>query len=314
MTMKTKEIDETLRDGGYLVDVVFHKVGTNITISPDVLGIEIGNNEELKSFFDQFVRNTQLSWLGRNNTHIRKAESIAKSVHNRKIKDSLDGKHYIPKSNLLGYKNFLREKKVEYYAVRDQLVDSYELDVRRFRRKLENDFLSETMDDETQRGKMIEAIMEKVPSEEEVYDSFKIEESYMLFAMMTEMLDDEDKESAIESANIRMSRINGNTLAVVYDKLNTIITAIVESRHTKRHESMLLETVQEIDTRNIFSHSGIVDLKRGLESLPAKPDLTDFEVVVGGLYRLALDLKEEHQINLSKSVFTLNQLEFLAKM
>lgn len=307
------ETEETLRDGGYLVDVVFHKVGTSITIKPEVLGVEINGNDELADFYQNFVRNAQISWLGKANPNIRKAESIAKSVHKRKIKDSLDGKHYIPKSKLAGFKGFLAEKKKEYLAVRDTLVDSYELDVRLFRRRLENDFLNETVSDDDERERIIQAIMGRVPSKEEVYDSFKIEQSYMLFAMSSELEDESDRDAVIESTNMRLYAINGNTLAVVFDKANTILQAIFNKKYTKKHERISYEIIQEIEERNIFSNSKIEELRTIFQSLIGSQSLSDYEVFMGKLYKMALDINQEHQLAIDKSVLSLAQLEFLAK-
>lgn len=309
---QTKEIDNILRDGGYLVDVMFHKVGTTITISPQVLGIEVAGNEELASFFDQFVRNAQISWLGRNDVDIRKAESIAKSVHNRKIRDSLDGKHYIPKSKLPAFKDFLRTKRDEYFVVRDNLIDNYDLNVRSFKRKLEEDFLSETITDVAQRDKIVKLIMDRVPSKEKVYESFKVEQDYMLFAMMTELVDDEDKDAAIESANIRMNRVNGNTLAVVFDKVNIVINAIAEGRYSKRHTTIIKDTAIEVEERNVFSHSGLVDLKEHLLQIGDNSDLSEFESLVGRIYYLFEKVDELDQLSLASSLFNLKQLEFLS--
>lgn len=313
MTKTAREIDSILKNGGYLVDVVFHKVGTNITIKPEVFGLEFKNNPDLETFFQQFIRRTQVSWLGKNNVHIRKAESIAKSVHNRKIKDSLDGKHYIPKTRLAGFKDFLRTKKEEYFKVRDELVDTYELSVRSFERKLENDFLNETVKDNKQRSTLIKAIMNKVPTKEAVYDSFKVEDTYMAFAMMYDEVDEEDKEAAVENANIRMKRIIGNTLSVVFDKTNTILNAIIEKRYTKRHSNMLQDIISEIDERNIFSHLDLENLKKEYESISDSSNLADYEYIVGRIYFLADEAGETDQLNLADSVFSLSQLEFLAK-
>lgn len=311
MKNNVQEIDGILRDEGYLVDVMFHKVGTTITISPQVLGVDIGDNEELANFFDQFVRNARISWLGKKNPDILKAESIAKSVHNRKIRDSLDGKHYIPKSKLTGFKDFLNQKKEEFYEVRDNLVDNYDLNVRSFHRKLENDFLTETVIDSGQRSEMVELIMDRVPSKQEVYESFKVEQDYMLFAMMTELSDESDKEAAIESANIRMNRINGNTLAVTFDKVNTVINAVIEKRHNKRHVNIIKDAAEEITDRNVFSHSGLDELKVDLEAIGDSSDLSDYEMVVGKIYYLFDTFGELDQLSLANSPFNLKQLEFL---
>lgn len=307
------KIEETLRDGGYLVDVTFHKVGTNITISPNVLGIEIGGNEELGDFFHQFVKDSQISWLGKRNPHIKKAESIAKSVHKRKIKDSLDGKHYMPKSKLPAFKEFLKQKKTEFFKVRDELLDSYELDVRQFEAKLRNDFLAETIMDSAERNTIVEAIMGKVPSKKDLEDSFKVEQSYMLFAMTSELMDDDDKEASIESANMRMNVINGRTLAVIFDKLNSIMLALSKHKHTKVHENMANEIVEEMKVRNIFKHSTLQKIQESYEKVKNNQSLDDYEIIIAQVYKFSKEIGESHQLAVNESALSLNQLEFLAK-
>lgn len=308
------KVEELLRDGGYLVDVTFHKVGTNITISPEVLGVEVRGNEELGDFFHQFVKDSQISWLGKRNKQIRRAESIAKSVHKRKIKDSLDGKHYMPKSKLPEYKEFLKGKKKEFYEVRDELVDSYEFDVRQFEAKLRNNFLSETITDSAERDKVVKAIMNKVPTKDELKESFKIEQSYMLFAMTSELVDEDDKEASIERANQRMNEINGRTLAVVFEKLNKIMRALMNKKHTKTHVDMADEIVEELNTRNLFNHSTIEDIKVLYGKVKDNQDLDDYELIIGKLYRFAQDIGEEHQLPTDECVLSLKQLDFLAKV
>lgn len=308
--VKTEEI---LREAGYLVDVSFRKVGTTITISPKVLGIEVGSNEELASFFDKFVKSSQISWLGKRNTQILKAEALSKAVHKRKIRDSLDGKHYLPKSKLPGFKAFMKEKKTEFMKVRDNLVDSYELDVRSFRRKLEDDFLRETVTNDTERDQIIAAIMSKVPSKEELKNSFKVEQTYMLFAMTSELMDEEDKQASIESAQMRMNEINGNTLALVFDKINLILEALVEKRHTKKHKQMVADLVEEITIRNIFSNSDLDAIKQDLIDVAITNTLDGYETIIGTVYKTSRDIQEDHQLNLDTSIFTLKQLEFMAR-
>ena len=310
---KAISVEEALTGGGYIIDLKFYKVGTNITISEEALGIDTSTNEELSDFLNTFVKKTQISWLGNKNVHIRKAESISKSVHKRKIKDSLDGIDYIPKAKMPAFVSFLSEKKKEYLKVRDNLLESYDLDVRLFERRLRTDFLNETVGDDERREELIKKIMAKVPSRDEVYDSFKVEQDYKLFAMSSQLLAEEDKEDAYNLALERMNGINGKTLSVVFEKTSTIMTALLEKRHTKKHEKIANEIIEEIVDRNIFSHSGLENIKEDYQHIKDNQDLEQYEVFVGKVFKLAQEIDEVHQLPLDKSVFTLEQLEFLAK-
>lgn len=309
----TGTIEEKLREGGYLVDVRFHKIGTNITISPQVLGVDIRSNDELGDFFNQFVKNSQISWLGKKNGEILKAQSIAKSVHKKKKKLSLDGQHYVPKSSLPEFKDFLKGKTEEFLAVRDELVDNYDLYVRQFKRRMEEDFLSATIHDSSERTDVLDAITSKIPTKEEVEESFKVEKSYMLFAMTGELMDDEDREAAVESANIRMNEINGNTASVIFDKLITNINALVKKKYTKTHDAIANEIVEELDKRNIFSHHALAELRDDFIKVKDNVDLDDYEIMIGKTYKFAKEIGTTDQLSLDESPLSLKQLDFLAK-
>lgn len=298
-----------LREEGYLVDITFHKVRTATTVDPKVLGINVEDNEQLQTFYNNHVKKTQMTWLSTQNIHLRKAQSISKSVHKRKILDSLDGKSYLPKAKLPSFKAFMKKKNEEYLKVRDNLVDEYDIIVHQFRQELEADFLNETVSDHDERQILMNAIMSKVPSKEEVYDSFRIEQNYMLFAMTSELMDDEDKAESQEMMNKRINEMNGVTLSVVFEKLSLVMTALWEKHYTKTHHDKVDEAIVEITQRNIFKNSYLEELKKEIIEGKEEKSLGKYELLLTKIYREAKSIGEDHRLDIGLCPLTLPQLE-----
>ena len=310
----SKSIEKTLREDGYLVEVKFHKVRTATTVNPKAIGIDVKDNKELESFYDKHVKKSQISWLANDNIYLRKAQSVSKSVHKRKIKDSLDGSLYMPKTKLPAFKAYVKEKKAEYMKVRDGLVADYDRLVREFRRDLEADFLNTTVASDVERQQLIDAIMKKVPTKLEVYNSFMVEQTYMMFAMSTELMDDDDKDASLESAKIRMDEMNGVTLSVVFEKLNKIMSALWNKKYTKTQHDMVDEIIVEIDDRNIFSNSTLEAIKHDVARVKELRSLEEYEYILTKVYAAAKDIGEDGRLDVNGSILSYDQLELGASV
>lgn len=312
----TKEAEDLLRDGGFMIDVHFRKAGTSITISPQLLGVDLRNNEPLKEFFSNFIESNKVSFLGKNNTLMKKALSIAKSAHKMKISMSLDGKSYMTKEILGDYKDFLMGKEKEFYEVRDSLVKEYDEHVHDFREKMESEFLTHTLSglSKDEREEIIDRIMARVPSKAKFYSSFRVEMNHSKFALSEEVGDDAAEYVLQETVN-RVHEITGRTLAVVFSQMNILLNAMgTHGRLTAKHRNMMDNLNVSIQKRNIFRNAVLEDMRQEIADMSAEDDETIAEMaeeLVSRAYCYAIENGTEEVLDLDNSQLTIRQMELL---
>ena len=131
-----KQIEQALSNG-YIVDVTFKRPRMAVTISPQLLGLKLDTNAELKDFFDSFVENNRISFYGKNNKLLNNASNIAKHVHKRKKQMALGSSDaFMTKDVLEDFRVYLEGETTEYMKVRDELVADYPAIVDNFNNQL----------------------------------------------------------------------------------------------------------------------------------------------------------------------------------
>ena len=80
-----KQIEKALSNG-YIVDVTFKRPRMAVTISPQLLGLKLDTNAEVKDFFDSFVENNRISFYGKKKKFRNNASNIEKKLKKRKKK------------------------------------------------------------------------------------------------------------------------------------------------------------------------------------------------------------------------------------
>lgn len=312
----TKEAEDLLRDGGFMIDVHFRKAGTSITISPQLLGVDLRNNEPLKEFFSNFIESNKVSFLGKNNALMKKALSIAKSAHKMKIAMSLDGKSYMTKDVLEEYKVFLSDKEKEFYEVRDALVTDYDSHVHEFRGKMESEFLTHTLSGLTkeEREEIIDRIMARVPSKAKFYSSFRVEMTHSKFALSEEVGDDAAEYVMQETVN-RVHEITGRTLAVIFSQMNVLLNAMGKhGRLTAKHRNMMDNLSDSINKRNIFNNAVLESMRLEIADMSGMDDESMSEVaedLVSRAYCYAVKNGTDEVLDLDNAQMTIRQMEML---
>lgn len=313
-----RDAEELLRDGGYIIDVHFRKGGSTITLSPQLLGVDIAKNDDLKGFFDEYVENNKVSFFGKNNVWWNKTQSIAKSAHKKKIEMSLDGKSYMTPTILREYKVFLDEKKGEFFAARDELVNEYENAVLEFRHKLENKLLSNTLSGLTwdERQDIIGRVMRRIPSKEKFYKSFKVELSHTKFALSGEVVE-EFQEDVLDETVDRVYDITGRTLAVIFSKMNKIYGYIDKNGSiTKTYREMLVETAQDITNRNVFDNHILENIREdmlAMEGLDADTIADLCETAISSVYCYADEIGMVDALDMDEAKLSVPDMELFGR-
>lgn len=318
--MQVNEVEKIIHQEIVNVEVSFRKPKQQIKIDEKMLFGETKIEDEgLKDFISSYLVGNKVNWFGKNNKQLKRANAISQAVHRKKNELALDGKSAIPKDSLPVLKEFLKKKEEEFYEVREELYREHSHILDDFRTKLESDFIRKTNDfaSYVDIEKMTAKVLSQVPTAEEMYNSFAVHRDYTLFAMSTEMIDEDDKVAVEQSTIRRMEHINGHTLSIIFDKANTVMKAMLERKLSKKHEKILLSIVQELENRNIFKNTGFDNLLEKAKTFAVETvfnlDVTEeMEYFLADVYLQADELNQLSQIDFSTSVLARNQLEFLS--
>ena len=291
-----KQIEKALSNG-YIVDVTFKRPRMAVTISPQLLGVKLDTNAELKDFFDSFVENNRISFYGKNNKLLNNASNIAKHVHKRKKQMALGSSDaFMTKDVLEDFRVYLEGETKEYMKVRDELVADYPAIVDNFNNQLKNDFLKNTLSSlsDVERDEIAERIMRRVPTQTEFYEAFQVGLKRKKIVLTDDVEADEADEIMAELSET-VNEIVGKTLSVAFNTVNYVLDVQTEKGSINtRNRNSIAALKEELTKRNIFDNSFIDDLCEEIPALDAMDNeefVEELEFIAARIYGYA---KEKH--------------------
>lgn len=305
----------SLREEGYLVEVNFSRTGNSITINPMLLGLNLNEDENLKSFFDDFMDNNKVNFLKKN--VVRKIDSISKSAHSQKRLMALgESKSYMTKVVLDDYKKYLEGKKAEYFAERDAIVSNYDIYIAEFehdfRLKLASSTLSKLSDDEQED--MIKKVLSRIPTKQQYHDSFRVNLSLTKMTLVSEV-DAEDEGSILEDTLNTVNEIAGKTLAVAFFSLNNLLDVMMNKGVLNgRNKSVFTTVSKDLEKRNIFDNKLVAEVIETFQHFKSEGS-EDYEIeekselLMCKIYNHSKELNVSHMLDLSKCVLSEEEME-----
>lgn len=312
-----EEVEKSLAKG-YLVDVHFIRPRMSVTISPQLLGVNLEMNEDLKDFFDSFVENNRLSFFGRSNEEMKKALNVTKKVHKRKKTLALGTtESFMTKEILDEFMEYLDKEKVKYLEVRDEMLAKYDGYVLDFNGQLRDKFLNNTLSSSTQqeREDIIRRLMNKFPSKKEFESSFKVTMSRKRIVLSGEV-DDEYKEDAVDEVRQTVDEFLGKALNIAFTSLNNMLTNYSDKHViTPRSRSIFSTTPRELKKRNIFNDSFVRDLEHAIEDLKDVHESDEVaeavEFIVSSIYIYAKSVGVLDRLNLETAIHSEETMELI---
>lgn len=304
-----------LRESGFLVDVHFRKSGNSITISPMLLGLDVRENDDLKTFFDDFMDNNRVNFLKKD--AVRKVDSISKSAHKQKRAMALGATgSYMTKEVLEDYKKYLEGKKVEYFNERDRIVANYDDYIAEFESDFRGKLISSTLKklDFAEREDIINKVLSRIPTKEEYSQSFKVELSRTKITMIDDV-EEEDQEDVLEDTLSTVHEIVGKTLSVAFSNLNNLLEAKrVKGSLNARNKSIFVSVTNDLRKRNIFNNSIIQDVQDAFTSFIDR-NADDYEIeeeselLLSKIYCYAKSLNVNYMLDLTNCALSEEEME-----
>ncbi|CCL32429.1 TPA: hypothetical protein UL242_002353 [Clostridioides difficile] len=310
-----ENIDKYLNEQGVSVDVHVGRHRNKVKINPALFGVDVEQNEELKSFFTDYMKPGALCFIPQ--IYEKKLATIESSLRTKKLEMAIGyyGK-YMPIEVYYEYEEFVEMKKKEYFQLRDEVVSIWNNLMSSFEAKLDNSLeaLSAISKEEIK-----ETIMKKMPTKDKYYNSFYVETSLKAFPIMEniglfddrleEKVREEVKKDSINAIYEIISQIMGEAFSCI----NKAYNYYNKNGHiTNKYLISLQKLMHKMASKNILKNKLIDDIIYAIKELVKDENLEDIaqglEVILAQIYSFAKDIEIESLIDLSECELDEEQL------
>lgn len=308
-------MNNKMKQGGFLVDVTFKKAGNQITLSPQLLGLNVDENEGLKEFFNDFMDNNRVNFLKK--SVVKKADAVAKAVHKEKRVQSLgESGNFMTKEILRDFRAYLDRKKLEYFAARDEIVAHYDEYVAEFKEEFEQKFISVTLSSisEAERNVLMEKVFRRIPTKQQYADSFAVGLKRMSISLADEV-DDEDVDEVLMDTLSQVNEITGKNLSIAFTGLNRLMDAYHKNGSlNNRNRAVLTSVPRELERRNLFNDAIVEEARQKViyfKSTGLSDDeiIEESEMLVSKIFAYATEIGTEEQLDLNASVLSVDEMQ-----
>jgi len=308
------DLNKKLRNELFLVDVNFRKAGHEITISPKLLGVDIDGNDDLQSFFSDFVRNNRVSFLKKNVT--QKADNVAKSAHKEKRARALgSSNNFMTAEVMKEYQEYLEKKKEEYFKARDEIMDEYDFMVESFKIDFKNKLINQTLStlSEKERDEIMAKVFKRIPTAKEYANSFKVGMTRTKISLAGEV-DHSQVDDVIQDTLEQVNEITGKNLNIAFTTLNTLMSHYHENGMLNGRNRAVFTTVpKELKKRNLFNDAIVEEVAKKLTDFKLNKTSDDLvieesEMLVSKIYGYAVQIGVEDELDLSSSVLNVDEM------
>ncbi len=333
---KTKELIQEMQEQGIDVDIenlaqYIRKQGLIVKVhvgggksvyelSPKVYGIDENNlGSETKELFSQHVKKSKISFLPMN--YSKKLENLESNLRMQCRRNCIGyDNSFMPMETYKEFAEFFKETQKEYMAVRDEIMDKYDLLVQRFKEitRVSLDELK-AIDLEEEYHKIVDRFGGN-PGDP-AYERFKERYKNSFYMSLTvkafpvsenlDMFEDDVKRQIQEGLSEEtvqvLYEVLGNALNDAFSSVSKIINSAQKNdgKIAPRTLGSLEDVVKRLKQKNIFSNAKINSIINDIDVLTDIKDhdiiLQNAEIILAKIYAYARELQIGYLINLKNS-------------
>lgn len=317
VNVTVENVDEYLQKQGVLVKVHVGRLRNYVEVTPGLFGVDVSQSEELGSFFKNYIRNGKLNFIP--NDYEKKLRSIESKV--RKMKASMAigyDNEYLPIDIYKDFSKYVKEARVEYFEVRDNILANWIQLIKIFEDSLQN-----SLEEMGALNKEVihRSIMSRIPTQDKYADSFYLRTSLKAFPVMANvnLFDDDVAEEVRESLRQESVRsvyeIMGNVLNNAFQVVNRSLCTYEENhRVTKTTLNSIKNNSYQIKKKNLLKNAFVDEIANDMYTLSGMSQ-SDFaesgEVLLAKIYGYAHEIGVTTEIDLKNSLLSEDELELL---
>lgn len=319
--IEVENIDTYLQKQGVVVDISVGRLRIPISLDPKIYGIDIDENKELNEFFSEHVKNSKLVFISKQKE--KRLQSLETNVR-QKLSTMAIGynKKYLPIETYKEFEIFFNEKKAEYLAVRDEIVDNWEHTVKSFAVKLD---ISLSQLNSLDRENLKIKIMNRIPTMEQYRDSFYMETHIRAFPVMANV-DVFDKDIAKKVRDSAVKENINSVYEIISNVLDNAFVILSKSyKYYQKYSTLNAVQLKKINSlipllkrNNLLKNELINEIISDLEVVSKETDI-DYkmeliDVIFGKIYKYSIEIGITDRLSLNESVYDKPTLESLAEM
>ncbi|MFJ8528677.1 hypothetical protein [Bacillus sp. NPDC094106] len=317
VNVTVENVDEYLQKQGVLVKVHVGRLRNYVEVTPGLFGVDVSQSEELDSFFKNYIRNGRLNFIP--NDYEKKLRSIEAKV--RKMKATLAigyDNEYLPIDIYKDFSKYVKEARVEYFEVRDNILANWIQLIRIFEDSLQNSLeqMGALNKEAIQRS-----IMSRIPTQEKYEESFYLRTSLKAFPVIAnvnlfdEEIAEEVRESIRQESVKGVYEIMGNVLNDAFQVVNRSLSIYEErNRLTQTSLNSIKNSSYRIKKKNLFKNAFVDEIADDLYTLSGTPqsDIAEVgEIILAKIYGYSYEIGIQNEINLKDSVLSEEELEII---
>lgn len=312
----TENVGDYLRKNGLVVQEHIGRRRNGIRIEADFFGVNVKLQEESRQeFLKEHINAGILHIIPE--SYEKKLQSIEGTVRNTRKKYAIgyDDK-FLSLESYDAFAKLVEEKKAEYFAVRDEILNQWDAMVFSFTSRL-REWVDQLKIEE--REVVYRSIVSRIPTKEDYEKSFYMYLNVKAFPVM-ENLDmfPEQIQKQIKDG------LNDDTIGMLYDVIgttlndafNTVAVSVIKAveKREKIHQKSITaikNMAKRIGQKNIFHNDKIESLRKEIATLPALANDRDAiaeaaEIIMAKIYGYAKHL--ELDVDISQSHMTKKEL------
>lgn len=330
---KTKQLIENLKESGQIVGIedlstyirkkgviVKEHIGRKrnyLEISPKIFGVDLSQkDEETRNFFKEHLKMGKIKFIP--DSDEKKLINLESSLRMARRRASIGYDDSF--MSIETYQEFLKDfekKKKEYFEIRDDIVNRWDVLIKRFKEGLWQSLTDlNAVDKET----VFDTIVSKLPTQEEYEKSFYMELTVKAFPVMEnlDMFDNNIREQIMEGLNHdtiqTLYEIIANTLNDAFENVSKVVTTLSKNEKiANKTLGSIKKTAERISQKNIFHNDVIDQIKNDILEMIRESHDSDVmseiaEKILFKIYGYAKELGVHEQISLTNSPFSEDEL------
>lgn len=304
-----ENLDQYLQQQGLLVDVHIGRIRNKIEISPEMFGLDLDKSEDLRNFFNDYAKAGKLCFIPMG--YEKRLQSIESAIRIKK-KDMAIGyeNRYMPISIYKEYKEYIEEKKKEYFLTRDEVLSQWDILIEQFKRTLESSF--DKMNS-LNKEELKNSVFKKIPLKEDYERSFYVYTELKAFPVMQNLdffessISEEMKESIKKDSIESLYEIMQNILSDGFSVINKILLNYNKTGHlTDKNFKWIQQLKERLQAKNILKNPLIDKIVGQLKEISKLSDtdekIESMENILANIYGFAKEV--EIELNIKDSIFS----------